>query len=327
MDQPAVLAQLNDLPAPFRPAGNPYGQLVGALAAALALFTAGADATMAQVTAFGAALDGWIDVWGLLFGVPRSANEGNIPYAVRVAETVTAWVGTVPAIQVWLNLFAPGGTVKENASGLGYVVTLPTGTTAAQASAFFTSLGRIRPAGVPFSVTQGGTGLFLGTEAFLGKGTVAGAYLSPGLAVAGLNLAATTCSSQPLLPDLFLAAQGLAQPGLAPPTSPQGTWPPSVAQPSGAPTIWFWSNGGALTLVKPSLLPPSPAGLAAGAFWSNGGEVAIVGGFTPVSAPPIYLFGATLPSLQAVGSAGLPTGNPGAGSQQLWNSGNMVAVA
>ena len=232
MDQPAVLAQLNDLPATFRPAGNPYGQLIGALAAALALFTAGADATMAQVTAFGAALDGWIDVWGLLFGVPRSANEGNIPYAVRVGETVTAWVGTVPAIQVWLNLFAPGGTVKENASGLGYVVTLPPGTTAAQASAFFTSLGRIRPAGVPFSVTQGGTGLFLGTEAFLGKGTVAGAYLSPGLAVAGLNLAATTCSSQPLLPDLFLAAQGLAQPGLAPPTSPQGTWPPRVlAQP------------------------------------------------------------------------------------------------
>ena len=135
MDQPAVLAQLNDLPATFRPNGNPYGQLVGSVAGALSLFTTGADATMAQVLSFGGAVDGWVDVWGLLFGIPRDANEGNIPYALRVAETVTAWVGTVPAIQAWLNLFAPGGTVKENAAGLGYVVTLPTGTTAAQASA------------------------------------------------------------------------------------------------------------------------------------------------------------------------------------------------
>lgn len=228
MDQSAVLAQLNDLPATFRPAGNPYGQLVNALAAALALFTSGADATTVQANVFDAATDGWIDVWGLLFGVPRNANEGNVPYALRVAETVTAWVGTMPAIGTWLSLFAAGGSVAENTSGLGYTITFPVGLSTAQATAFLVSLNRIRPAGVPFSVTQGGTGLFLGAEAFLGKGVVAGAYLSPGLAVAGLNLPATTCSSRPLLPDLFLAAQGLAQPGLAPPTSPQGTWPPRV---------------------------------------------------------------------------------------------------
>ena len=109
MNLQAVQAQIGDLPATFRSSGW-YTQMMSAVAAAMALVTGGDDATMAQVTAFGAALDGWIDVWGLLFGVPRSANEGNIPYAVRVGETVTAWVGTVPAIQAWLNLFAPGGT-------------------------------------------------------------------------------------------------------------------------------------------------------------------------------------------------------------------------
>lgn len=105
------------------------------------------------------------------------------------------------------------------------MITLPAGMPVAQAAAFLQSLGRIRPAGVPFSVVQGGTGLFLGTEAFLGKGVVVGAYLGGPLTGASNVLAATTCSSQPLLPDLFLVANGLAQPGLGPPLSPQGTWP------------------------------------------------------------------------------------------------------
>ena len=68
----------------------------------LRTLTGGADATMQQVTTFDGAMDGWIDVWGLLFGVPRNDNEGNAPYAVRVAETVLAWVGTGPAIAAWI---------------------------------------------------------------------------------------------------------------------------------------------------------------------------------------------------------------------------------
>lgn len=98
MNFQAVLAQLNDLPATFRPNGNPYAQFINALASAQSLFTVGADATMAQAASFNGAIDGWIDVWGLLFGVPRNQTEGNIPYATRIAETVLAWVGTLPAI-------------------------------------------------------------------------------------------------------------------------------------------------------------------------------------------------------------------------------------
>jgi len=206
MNFQAVIAQLTDLPATFQPPGNPYAQFINALASAESLFTSGADATMAQAVSFSGAIDGWIDVWGLLFEVPRNQGEGNIPYATRIAETVLAWVGTLPAIQMWIALFAPGGSVVENASGLGYAITLPATMTLPQVITFLVSLGRIRPAGVPFSVQQTGTGLYLGAEAFLGAGATIGSYLvNTGTAPTSL-LNATTCNAQPLIPDLFLVA-------------------------------------------------------------------------------------------------------------------------
>ena len=213
MDLPAIIAQINDLPSTFRPAGNPYAQLIASKAAALALFTDGADATMAQVQGFGSAVDGWIDVYGLLFGVPRNDGEGNIPYAARIVETVLAWVATGPAIRRWLDLFAPGGTTAENPSGLGYSITLPAYMTPAQVAAFLVSLGRIRPDGVPFTVTQSGLGLYLDAEAFLGKGTDIGSYLPRGTGPAALGLNATTCSAQPILPTLLMTDPSL-NPGL-----------------------------------------------------------------------------------------------------------------
>lgn len=224
MNFDSVLAQLNDLPPTFRPAGNPYAQIVGSLASSESLYTDGADATMLQAISFSNAIDGWIDVYGLLFGVPRNDNEGNIPYALRIAETVLAWVGTLPAIQMWINLFAPGGSVTENASGLGYALKLPSGMSAAQATVFVASLGRIRPVGVPFTVQQLGTGLYLGTEGFLGDGTVLGAYLTGGGGAVPPPLNPTTPSAQPLIPDLFLVDPNLARPGLLS-QAPQGSWP------------------------------------------------------------------------------------------------------
>jgi len=209
MDFPAVLAQLNDLPPTFRPAGNPYAQFIASLAGAETLYTAGGDATLQQVLTFSGAIDSWIDVWGLLFGVPRNQGEGNTPYATRIAETVLAWVGTLPALQAWIALFAPGGSVVENASGLGYLITLPAYLSPAQAAAFISSLGRIRPAGVPFAVQQSGFGLFLGTEAFLGDGALLGTYLTVGTKPVTLDLNATTPSAQSLIPTCFLTDPAL----------------------------------------------------------------------------------------------------------------------
>ena len=217
MNYAAVLAQINDLPATFTPAGKPYSQIAAARAAALSVFTNGADATEQQVQQFSNAIDGWIDVWGLLFGIPRNTNEGNVPYALRIVETVLAWVGTLPALQAWVSLFATGGSVTENASGFGYTITLPGSMTFSQAVVFVASLGRIRPAGVPFVVVGGGLGLYLDAEAFLGQGVVFGSYLTGYSAPGTFNLNATTNSSQPLIPSLFLS-----DPNLNPGTS---AWP------------------------------------------------------------------------------------------------------
>lgn len=217
MDLPAVEAQLNDLPTTFKRDGAPYTQLIDSVASALALFTNGADATVGETQTFGVAVDGWLDLWGLLFGVPRNQGEGNQVYALRISRTVLAWVGTVPAIQAWLNFYAPGGIVAENGGGaLGYTITLPSTMTIAQVQAFILSLNRIRPAGVPFNVFQIGTGMFLGTEVFLGDGRVMGTYLAGGTQSVTLSISSTTNSSQPLLPTLYFADPTI-NPSLAPP--------------------------------------------------------------------------------------------------------------
>ena len=205
MNFPAVLAQLNDLPSTFKPAGGWYDLLIDLWLLEQRYSPTVPMLLMQQVLDFTNAIDGWIDFWGLLFGVPRNTNEGNIPYATRITETVLAWVGTLPAMQVWINLFAPGGSVVENSSGLGYVITMPAAMTLTQITSFVVSLGRIRPAGVPFTLMQSGLGIYLGTEAFLGDGVTLGTYLSSGSAPSLIGLNATTTSAQPLLPTLWLS--------------------------------------------------------------------------------------------------------------------------
>jgi hypothetical protein len=209
MDIAAVLAQLRDLPPTFQPNGNPFTQIQAALAQAEALMTSSADQTFAQVAQFDGAVDGWIDLWGLLFGLPRQDGEGNLPYATRIGETVLANVGSLAAIQVWINLFAPGGSVAVNQSGVGYTINLPP-MTKTQAGFFLASLNNIRPAGVPFVVNIAtGIAMFLGTETFLGAVQIEGAYLINSLATLFGSIGSTTPSAQPLIPTLFLSDPAL----------------------------------------------------------------------------------------------------------------------
>lgn len=211
MDQGAVLARLTDLPSTFTRQGAPYVQIIGAIGAALATFTGAADATEGQVQNFSVALDSWLDVWGLLWGVPRNQGEPNGSYAPRIGRTVLAWVGTVPAIQAWLDLYAPGGTVTENAGSLGYSIDFPANMTLAQIQSFLASLGRIRPAGMPFSVQQTGFGVFLGAHAFLGTND----YLGAGTQSVAPTLSASTSNAVPLLPSLYFDDPTI-NPSLAP---------------------------------------------------------------------------------------------------------------
>lgn len=209
MNFAAIAGVLNDLPGPFKRPGAPYTQLIDAGTGALLPFAAGADGMVAQGQSLSNAQDGWLDVWGLIAGVPRNPAEANAPYRARIAETLLAWVGTPAAVQTWLNLFAPGGTMTENDPGPGYTITLPSGMPAAQISAFVVTLARIRPAGVPFVVNGTVNGLFLGTVNFLGEGRVQGAYLSNGGGALPLGLSAMTNSAAPLLPTLYLSDPSL----------------------------------------------------------------------------------------------------------------------
>lgn len=204
MDFPAVEAQLNDLPDTFRRPMAWYTQLVDSVSMALCRYTLGEDATFTQVSSYGLATDGWLDLWGLLWGVPRNLEEANAAYETRVQRTVLAWVGTVPAMQAWLNFYAPGGTITENTNGLGYTLDLPATMTLPQIVAFLVSFGRIRPAGVPFVIHQSAGGPFLGTTEHLGQGIVVGAYLSAGAGGMGLPIGAGTPNAAPLLPTLYM---------------------------------------------------------------------------------------------------------------------------
>lgn len=202
MNFQAVQAVLNDLPPTFTKPTQPYTQVIDSQTSALTLYTQGADGIVSQ-SSFANVAD-WMDVWGVLFGVQRNTNEGNIPYAQRIVATLLAWVGTVPAIQAWIDLYAPGGSVVENDDGLGYVLNLPATLSRTALTNFLVSLGRIRPAGVPFTVQQVNTGLFLGTVNPLGGGAMPGSYLVRGATTVPADISALTNSSVPLLPDLYL---------------------------------------------------------------------------------------------------------------------------
>ncbi len=204
MDMPAVEAQLNDLPSTFKRPTAWYTQFIDAASSALALYTEGEDATFGQVTSFGAALNGWLDIWGLLFGVPRNANESDTGYEIRIQQIVGAWVATVPAVQQWINFYAPGAIVTENTGSPGYVILFPGSTTLAQIGVFLSSFNRIRPIGVPFALDQAAIGVYLGTDEFLSDGRVAGNYLTSIGSRVPISLPASTPNSVPLLPTLLL---------------------------------------------------------------------------------------------------------------------------
>ena len=213
MDFPSVEAQLNDLPTTFTRPTAWYTQLIDSVSMGLCRFTLGEDATLAQVSAFDLAIDGWLDLWGLLWGVPRNDEEANSTYATRIQRTVLAWVGTLPAMQAWVNFYASGGTVTENPSGLGYVLNLPPSMTLSQIINFLRSFNRIRPAGVPFTLYQAAGGPYLGTTEHLGQGAMIGAYLSPGETGASLPIGAGTPNAAPLIPTLYLTDPTINPPG------------------------------------------------------------------------------------------------------------------
>ena len=105
--------------------------------------------------------------------------------------------------------------VTENTGGLGYSIQLPGNLTTGQINAFLMSLGRIRPAGVPFTYAQAQIGLYLDTINYLDVSEVIGQYLTGAATPVPPNLPAITNSTQPLLPEYYFDDPTL-NPSLAP---------------------------------------------------------------------------------------------------------------
>jgi hypothetical protein len=205
MNFPQVVAQMQDLPASFKKTSQPYTSVIDALSTQLVDYTYGADNIAAQLS-FSDARYGWLDCWGLIFGLPRNANESDFNYSSRIVAVLNAVVGTVPALTLWLEYcFGPGGIVKENTPNLGYSITLPPSYSQQQLTLFLTTFNRIRPAGVPFMFGSITNGTFIRTLNFTGGApSVIGAYLGAVTNTVTAPIGASQPSAIPSLPDLYL---------------------------------------------------------------------------------------------------------------------------
>ena len=213
MDWAAIQNQLNDLPRTFKRQGAPYTQLIDAITAGLFFGAAGDDGTLAAAASFPSARFGWVDVWGLLFNVPRNSNEADASYMARIVYQVTAGGGPPVAIAKWIkNVFGIDATIIENLPIVGYIIQFAILLTTQQVLTIVQSLAHVRPAGVPFTVLSPDSGLYLDTINFLDGTNVTGDYLT-GANLLNLGLSAGTNNTPPTLPTLFLTDTVL-NPGL-----------------------------------------------------------------------------------------------------------------
>jgi len=208
-------AVLNDLPPTFKRPDVTYLQLVDSFTNGVNRFTNAADGVIAQAS-FTTAQDGWVDVFGLLFGIARNTDEATPSYMQRILFQVNAGGGPPQQIVKWIyNGWKITVQVVENLPAVGYYIIFPSSVTLAQINLILASLAYVRPAGVPLTgVFQSGAGLYLETINFLGAPDVIGAYLSGSLSSVAYTLGAGTNNAVPQLPDLLLTDPTL-NPGLA----------------------------------------------------------------------------------------------------------------
>lgn len=203
MDFPAVQAVLNDLPDTFKRIGTPYTQFIDALTSALSLYTIASDSLVAQQN-FNNAVYGWLDVWGLLCGVPRRPNEADSVYRARIKNTILSWHATPLAMITWLQVIEGlTATISEGFPAVGYTITLPPTLTAAQILAVLINFAYVRPAGVPFALGSSIGGLFQDTINYQGAERVTGSYLGQPTSLGSIGIPASTNNFVAQLPDLL----------------------------------------------------------------------------------------------------------------------------
>ena len=205
LDPAGIIKQLNDLPYTFRRPGLPYTATIDAHMSGLRSFTSAIESVFANLD-LGAAQFGWLDVIGMLFGIPRTNHMADSLYRNIIQETLAAWVGTGPSIEAW-GLITLGQlvTVIWNQNVLGYTIYIPPGISTVQIDYLLSTLNRVRPAGVPFNVSTPTPGLYLDTVNYMGEAWMPGAYLVDPTIPDPVPNGGATDSAQPLLPDYFLS--------------------------------------------------------------------------------------------------------------------------
>lgn len=200
-----VQAQLLDLPPTFMRPGSVFAQIYASLAAGESTYTIASDGSAYSIS-MPTSLNGWLQVWGEILGIPKNPGESDFFYSVRIQATLAAPVGTPAGIQSWSRfiLGTNGVVVSENLNAGGYTISIPTGLSTGAISNWLMSLNRIRPAGVPFTLAEDTNPLILGTYSFIGASGFAGAYLGSGTQNVSLNLSASTTNSQPLTSEILL---------------------------------------------------------------------------------------------------------------------------
>ena len=198
---------LTDLPSTFLRPQAPFTQWLDSLTNGLTRYASAMDALSQQVAIFSQARFGWLDIWGLLFNVPRFSNEADQVYAARIQYIITAGGGTPVGIATWIyHVWGIEVTVTESLPTIGYSLLFPAETTDTQIADIVVSLARVRPAGVPIiNISRVYGGLYLETINFLDLApSVMGAYLAGQSSNAAGELSAGTNNAQPILPTLFL---------------------------------------------------------------------------------------------------------------------------
>lgn len=204
MDFQRVEAQLLDLPATFRRQGAPYSQFIDALTAMLTRMTVAADGSVAQGNFLNSS-GGWADCWGQIAGIIRGSNVPDSIYLGQIAYAMLARGGPPLAITAWIYfIFGIQVELIENQPGLGYTIVFPATLTLPQIAQIVASIKYVRPAGVPFIISQGIIGTYLETVDFLNSPKITGAYLAQGSIGAGLGIGPTTNNSPVSVNTYFL---------------------------------------------------------------------------------------------------------------------------
>lgn len=200
-----VLQRLRQLqPTTFRRQGDVYGQFEASFAALLSRYTTSQDDTTAQegILTSGAK---WLDTYGLMYGIPRFADEDSADYLSRIQETLVSARGTPVAIETYLQLITGVTTaVSEDTTDCRWTASFGGPLSAALKTRVNKGVNFVRPAGVPFSFSFNAGGLYASTINYLGRSRVTGAYLISSGSGAKPDISANTNNSLPTLPTDYL---------------------------------------------------------------------------------------------------------------------------